>query len=35
MQIERVGLVGLGNMELPMATTLDGKGFRVAGFDRT
>ncbi len=33
MQIERVGVVGLGNMGLPMATTLAGKGFRVAGFD--
>ena len=33
MQIRRVGVVGLGNMGLPMATTLARKGFDVAGFD--
>jgi 3-hydroxyisobutyrate dehydrogenase len=33
MQISRVGVIGLGNMGLPMATTLSRKGFRVTGFD--
>ena len=33
MQIKRVGVIGLGNMGLPMATTLDRKGFEVVGFD--
>lgn len=33
MQIERVGVVGLGNMGLPMATTLARQGFEVVGFD--
>jgi 3-hydroxyisobutyrate dehydrogenase len=33
MQIKRVGVIGLGNMGLPMATTLARKGFEVAGFD--
>jgi 3-hydroxyisobutyrate dehydrogenase len=33
MQITHVGVIGLGNMGLPMATTLSRKGFRVSGFD--
>ena len=33
MQIKRVGVVGLGNMGLPMATTLVAKGFEVVGHD--
>ena len=33
MQIRRVGVVGLGNMGLPMATTLAKAGFDVTGFD--
>ena len=33
MQIKRVGVIGLGNMGLPMATTLARKGFEVVGFD--
>lgn len=33
MQIKRVGVIGLGNMGLPMATTLAQKGFDVSGFD--
>lgn len=33
MQIKRVGVVGLGNMGLPMAMTLARKGFEVSGFD--
>lgn len=33
MQINRVGVIGLGNMGLPMATTLARKGFEVSGFD--
>lgn len=33
MQITRVGVIGLGNMGLPMAATLARKGFDVAGFD--
>jgi 3-hydroxyisobutyrate dehydrogenase len=33
MQIKRVGVVGLGNMGLPMAVTLARKGFEVIGFD--
>ena len=33
MQIKRVGVIGLGNMGLPMATTLARKGFEVSGFD--
>ena len=33
MVIRRVGVIGLGNMGLPMATTLVRKGFEVVGFD--
>lgn len=33
MQIKRVGVIGLGNMGLPMAATLARKGFEVSGFD--
>ncbi len=33
MRIERVGVVGLGNMGLPMAATLARHGFAVTGFD--
>ncbi len=33
MQIKRVGVIGLGNMGLPMAVTLARKGFEVIGFD--
>jgi 3-hydroxyisobutyrate dehydrogenase len=33
MQIAHVGVIGLGNMGLPMATTLARKGFQVSGFD--
>lgn len=33
MRIKRVGVVGLGNMGLPMATTLARNGFEVSGFD--
>ena len=33
MLIKRVGVIGLGNMGLPMATTLAKKGFEVIGFD--
>lgn len=33
MQINRVGVIGLGNMGLPMAVSLVGNGFAVSGFD--
>ena len=33
MQIKRVGVIGLGNMGLPMAMILARKGFEVSGFD--
>ncbi len=33
MTIKRVGVVGLGNMGLPMAVTLARRGFEVIGFD--
>ena len=33
MQIKRVGVIGLGNMGLPMATVLARAGFEVSGFD--
>ncbi len=33
MQIKRVGVIGLGNMGLPMAATLARKGFSVVGYD--
>lgn len=33
MQIKRVGVIGLGNMGLPMAVTLARKDFEVIGFD--
>lgn len=33
MQIKRVGVIGLGNMGLPMAAMLPRKGVEVSGFD--
>ena len=33
MRIKRVGVIGLGNMGLPMAATLARTGFEVSGFD--